>query len=311
MFFINSQFIGDMHSICYTPIESDKYKNIKLQNAIFDAFSMTRDIYTSISSNYNKVWDVDTILYAEFQNTVSAGSVDWQKVDTPMFLIKRRESGEDDNSWITIAKYDIVDGDTVNETLIDFLNASKITYDYAFVPIRNGAEGEYIMNTVYSEFDGIAIMERGEYWWSPITDAFVNTTRNVEKSFNTMLNNRYPISVTRAITNYDSGDGHGMFLPFVEEECRFVSEDSSRVRHQKKFMDFLTNYQPKILKTLDGRIWLVDVAPSPTDQANGYYDERYVDFQWNEIGRYDSEKDLYRSNLLAVEEKYWSQNYAD
>lgn len=311
MLFLNSQFVGDIHSIAYTPIEADKFKTIKLQNAIFDAFSMTHDIYSTPSSNYNKVWDVDTILYAEFQNTVSAGSVDWQKVDIPMFLIKRRESGEDDTSWITIAQYDIIDGDTVNEVVIDFLNASKTTYDYAFVPIRNGTEGEYIMNTVYSEFDGIALMERGEYWWSPITDAFVNTTRNIEKSFNTMLNNRYPISVTRAVTNYDSGDGHGMFLPFVEEECRFIAEDAPRIRYQKKFMDFLTNYQPKILKTLDGRIWLVDVAPSPTDQANGYYDERYVDFQWHEIGKYDSEKDLYRSNLLAVEEEYWSQNYAD
>ena len=311
MLFLNSQLIGDMHSICYTPTQVDKFKNVKLQNAIFDSLYMTNDVYSAPSSSHPVAWDIDTIMYAEFENTVSAGSVDWQKKDTPLYLIKRRESGEDDNAWITISKRDIEDGDTVNEVVIDFLNASKVTYDYAFVPIRNGTEGEYIMNTVYSEFDGICVMERGEYWWTPITDANINTTRNIEKGMNTMLNNRYPISVTRAITNYDSGDARGMFLPFDEEECRFIAEDSSRVRHQKKFMDFLTNYQPKILKALDGRIWLVDVSPSPTDEANTYYDERYQSFTWYEIGRHDSEQDLYRANLLNVSEEYWSKNYSD
>ena len=311
MLFLNSQFIGDTHSICYSPTDTDKFNTVKLQNAIFDAFYLTNDIYTAPSGSYPKAWDVDTIMYAEFKDTVSAGSVDWQKKDTPVYLVKRRESGGDDSSWITIAKYDIVDGDTVNQATIDFLNASKTMYDYAFVPIRNGSEGEYIMNTVLSEFDGICVMERGSYWWSPITDAKVDTTRNIEKSFNTMLNNRYPISVTRAITNYDSGSATGMFVPYDEDECRFINDAESRIPYQKKFMDFLTNYQPKIFKTLDGRIWLVDVVPSPEDRASNYYDERYVTFSWHEIGRYDSEKDLYRSNLITVEEEYWSQNYSD
>lgn len=310
MLFLNSQFIGEMHSLVYTPIESDNYKKITLENALIDTFSMTKDVTTEPSSRPVTEWDVDTILYAEYNKTVSAGSVDWQKTDTPMFLIKRRESGADDNSWITLAKHDITDGDSVNSLGVDFLNASKTTYDYAFVPIRNGSEGEYIMNTVYSEFDGICVMEKGSYWWSPITNANSDRSRVVEKSTNTMLNNRYPVTVTRAITNYDSGQATGMFVPFDEVECKFITEDNSRVRYQKKFMDFLTNYQPKIYKTLDGEIWLVDVSPSPSNNANSAYYDRYVTFDWYEIGKHDSEQDLYRSNLLDVEEEYWSRTYA-
>lgn len=73
-------------------------------------------------------------------------------------------------------------------------------------------------------------------------------------------------------------------------------------------MDFLCDSVPKILKLPDGRKWLIQVTPNPTDTAEENYNNRYINFTWVEIGDMDSEEDLYYLGLSDVSPEWWN-NY--
>ncbi len=49
------------------------------------------------------------------------------------------------------------------------------------------------------------------------------------------------------------------------------------------------------------------VTGDPTDTANGTYNNRDISFEWTEIGNYESERDLYNTNLSDVEEEWWNE----
>ena len=49
-------------------------------------------------------------------------------------------------------------------------------------------------------------------------------------------------------------------------------------------MHFLTNGQPKILKSFDGRIWMVDITGDPTATVQNHPDQVSISFNFTEIG---------------------------
>ncbi len=71
-------------------------------------------------------------------------------------------------------------------------------------------------------------------------------------------------------------------------------------------MDFIADGIPKILKLFDGRIWLVQTTPNPSDTAEESYNNRYITFTWVEIGNINSEEDLYYLGLSEVTEEWWN-----
>lgn len=64
---------------------------------------------------------------------------------------------------------------------------------------------------------------------------------------------------------------------------------------------------PKILKSFDGRMWMINVDGSPTDSMDGHWQHRIIDFQWYESGDYTNEEDLYESGLSNVSSEFWGK----
>lgn len=309
MFFLGLDFLGDSPSSVIIPVNVDSVESVNATGGWYDTVYMTRSTEDFPSSRIPTTWDEDTVLYADFDGTTSAGNLNWSAKNTNPILIKRRrkDSASGANDWITIHQHNVEEGGEFNFVYIDFTNQANVDYEYALVPVMGNTEGEYSVESIRSEMNmKIFIMEDGAYWNTYVTDDALNTTRNISKSYHTILHRRYPVSVSSATVNYDSGESSGEWYPFDEENCEVILDDPVRVRYQKEFMDFLTNYKPKILKSFDGRIWLVDVNPSPTDNMREIYFLREVGFSWTEIGNYESENDLYRSGLINVEPAYWS-----
>ena len=103
--------------------------------------------------------------------------------------------------------------------------------------------------------------------------------------------------------NYDSGSVDGKFYD-LDEACQII-EDKGYF-YKTGLMDFLTNQKPKIIKHPDGRIWLAQVMPSPTDSGDETYKFRNIVFQWAEVGKHDSNEDMYWADLNDVSEIYWN-----
>ena len=49
------------------------------------------------------------------------------------------------------------------------------------------------------------------------------------------------------------------------------------------------------------------ITGDPTDTADTTYQNRNISFEWTEIGDYNSERDLYYTNLSDIEEKWWNK----
>ena len=118
------------------------------------------------------------------------------------------------------------------------------------------------------------------------------------------------------LANYDTGECSGNFVP-VEEDNKCIQPDFSkdgdyaRVQYQKKVMDFIAKNCPGILKMPDGRTWIIQVTPSPSDSAQDTYNNRNISFSWVEIGDVNSEADLYYLGMSDVSPEWWSKSYND
>ena len=312
--FLGTSLIGDSSSYTITPTYVDNIRHLNLRNGFFDSLTVNDDVKKyDVNSPIPKKWEVSTIMMGDFDGTTSLGVLDIDLDLVDSILVKRREVSENnpDHDWLIIEYVDMSDLtydeklETINSFKYDNTNRSLATYEYAIVPLIDDEEVMTVSGTVESYFDGIFILDQNEIWGTIVTDAFINTTRNIEKQYQTTLNRRYPVSASASVVNYDSGSATGEFVPFDDETCTLIYDDRIRTDYQKRFMDFLTDYKAKILKSLDGRIWLVDVSPSPADNAVNMYNRRQVTFNWVEIGDYESQKDTYYSKFYDIPQRYW------
>lgn len=307
MLFCGNSFVGGICSI--TPTNIDNINYVELKNGIYD------DLYVSKATNFEltakcpEEWDFDTVLWAKFNGNASAGNVDWNLETTSHLVLKSRNEGE--FKWKTIAVKEIhtIDDFTINYP--DYFIASGQTVEYAIVNVLYGSEGNYATTKITPKFDKMFLIENDIVWGTDITDGFCDTTRNIPSSTVELLNSKYPIFVRNTIANYDTGNCKGAFVPLVNEEScalAFGEEyDYMRIQYQKGFMDFISDGIPKILKLPDGRMWIIQITPNPSDTANQMYNNREISWSWVEIGDVNSEEDLYYLGLSDVSPEWWNK----
>ena len=306
MFLCGSNFVGGHLACAITPTGINNINYVELSNGVYDDLFISKSVDLE---NVNTDWDFDTVLYAQFNNSTNAGNVDWNLETVSHIVLKSRRKG--DFKWITLNIKEINTLDDFEINYPDYLIASGEEKEYAIVPVLYGVEGNYAVSSITPKFSKMFIIEGDIVWGTEITDGFCDTTRNIPSSTVELLNNKYPIFVRNTIANYDTGSCTGSFVPFVDEntcELAYDSEhDYQRIKYQKEFMDFISDGIPKILKLPDGRMWIIQVTPNPTDNVDQSYNNRRITFSWVEIGDINSEEDLYYLGLSNVSPEWWNK----
>ena len=308
MFICGSNFVGGALACAITPTGIDNINYVELKNGIYDDLYITRNTEFEITDQVPQQWDFDTVLWAKFNGNTHAGNIDWDLETTSHIILKSRV--EEQFRWKTLVVKEI---NTIDDFVInypDYFIASGQPVEYAVVNILYGAEGTYAVTSVTSKFTKMFLVEDQTVWGTEITDGYCDTTRNIPSSTVPLLNNKYPMFVRNSMANYDTGNCEGAFVPLTDEnECELAYDskyDYKRIKYQREFMDFICDGVPKCLKLPDGRLWIVQVTPNPTDTANQTYNNREISFQWVEVGDVNSEEDLYYLGLSDVEEQWWN-----
>lgn len=308
MFICGSNFVGGALACALTPTGIENINYVELKNGIYDDLYITKAIDFELSHQCPQEWDFDTVLWAKFNNTTDAGNVDWNLETTSHIILKSRTEGNFE--WKTIAVKEVNSTDDFVINYPDYFVASGQPVEYAIVPVLYGQEGIYASTSVTSKFDKMFLIEGNTVWGTEITDGYCDTTRNIPSSNVELLHRKYPIFVRNTIANYDTGNCKGAFVPLIEEEgCELAYDeqyDYQRIKYQRDFMDYICDSIPKILKLPDGRLWLIQVTPNPTDTANQAYNDREISWSWIEIGSVDSEEDLYYLGFSNVGQEWWS-----
>lgn len=307
MFICGSIFVGGALACALTPTGIENINYVELQNGIYDDLYISKSVDFELTNKCPAAWDFDTVLWAKFNNTTDAGNIDWNLETTSHIILKSRTEGNYKWKTIFVKEVNAVEDFAINYP--DYFVASGQPVEYAVVNVMNGCEGTYAITQVTSQFSKLFLIEGNTVWGTEITDGFCDTTRNIPSSTVELLSSRYPIFVRNTIANYDTGNCKGSFVPLDEESCELTydsEQDYERIRYQRKFMDYICDSIPKILKLPDGRLWLVQITPNPSDTANQQYNDREISWSWVEVGDVNSEEDLYYLGFSNVEPEWWA-----
>lgn len=309
MFICGNDFAGGASSCAVTPTNIGNINYVELKKGIYDDLYLTKSTDFTVGNNCPEDWDFDTVLYAKLNNNTNAGNIDWNVETTSHIILKCRNEGE--FRWKTIATKEIHTADDFTINYPDYLIASGQTVEYAVVNVLYGCEGNYATSKITPKFHKMFLIEDDIVWGTEITDGFCDTTRNIPSSTVELLNSKYPVFVKNGKADYDTGSCRGSLVPLAEKEgCQLAYDpqyDYKRIQYQKEFMDFISDGAPKILKLPDGRMWIVQVTPNPSDTANQTYNNREISWNWVEIGDVSSEEDLYYLGLSKVSPEWWNQ----
>ena len=295
-------FFRDENALNPSPLRNGIFTSTQLKNGIFSHWYITRDINSPYSSEEPTLWEYLTVMDANFNGTLQAGNVGYVLDNIDGIKIKRRKVGEYD--WITLNYVSAEElGETLSFVLNDNLNQNDIEYEYAFVPVFQGIEGNYITNTIKSKFNGVFISD-AESIYKFYTNVSYGTNERVQQiGVFEPFGRKYPVVVSNALLNYETGSFKGDILNNDFLETRKINAKEI-VEKRKQIIDFLTNKKAKILKDWNGNFWLIFITDNiQTGYANNSgMSIVNVDAEWTEIGDANSGSDLYLNGILKEEQ---------
>lgn len=296
--FLNYNFFSDINALDNAPSNVESINNVKLTNAIFEHFNVTQNINTEVNTSIPTAWDYDTILDANFENNLNAGNVDFLVEQISAIKIKRRVQGTFD--WLTLATIPINSVNDLNFVFNDLLNKNGVQYEYAFVPIIENVEGNYIIDTVFSQFNGVFIGDAQNIYKFLYEVEYGSNSRNQQVGIFEVLGQQYPVFVANGALSYESGSVTATILNDDFEKTGVI--DRIAITQQKDIIkDFLTNKKAKILKDWNSNEWLCIV----NSNINVTYKSNYgmgipsIQFNWTQIGDASNQQDLYKNGILT------------
>lgn len=296
--FLNYNFFADGDALNTAPSSVDNITNVKLTNSIFDHFNVTKNTSTAVSTSIPTEWDYDTIMNASFNNNIDAGNVNYLINQISSIKIKRRKQGDFD--WLTLATIPINKVEDLSFIFNDLLNQDNVTYEYALVPIIGEIEGQYLINSIMSQFNGVFIGNAETIYKFLYEVKYSSNQRNQQVGVFQVLGQQYPIVVANGALSYESGNVTATILNDDFEKTGIIDR-AEIVKQKDALKNFLTDKKPKILKDWNGNIWLCIV--------NSNIDVSYkegtgmgipvISFDWTEIGESNNQQSLYNNGILS------------
>lgn len=296
---IGYNFCADGNAVDPTPTAVNNITSTQLKSGIYDQFNVSKNTTFDYSSIQPTDWDIDTIMNANFNGSISAGNTDQLSTNTTAVRIKRRVKGTFD--WITIKEMPVSSPEDLSFLITDNLNACNVEYEYAFVPMIEGAEGSYIIETILSKFQGVFICDADAVFKLRAGVEYDGNTTNQQVGVFQPYNRQYPVIVSNSLINYKTGSIGGWVLPEDFEDNHTIDRYAI-MQEKESLLKFLTNKKPKIIKDMNGNNWLVYFTGNPSLTYQNNYGQGMVKInaEWTEIGDPNSKDDLYDSGLIPT-----------
>ena len=299
MVFLGTTFCSGRHSLLPSTTSLANITALQIFDGTYNQLFLSADSSLTVN-NYDDKWTIDTEMNATFDNTLEAGNTDFAVSTTDYIVIKRREVGT--TSWVTIYAKKINKADDFNISIKDTYARAGVEYEYCASSFLNGVENNYIIQNVYSDFDGYYITDKDCLYGTIYDVDGCDTSRNMTSQTLEILNSKYMTVVSNSALNCDSGSITGTFLK-LDDNKEFNS--SATLQYRTDVMNRLSNKKPLILKIHDGRIWMIRVTGNPTDSKDTHPNTRQITFEWVEVGDVNDMRTLYNAGLIDVESRWW------
>ncbi|WP_225415000.1 hypothetical protein [Limosilactobacillus reuteri] len=271
-----------------TGIPTSELDEVTMGAGMYDEMYVTVDDETTSEPTKPDQWTLKTIMDANFNNTLEAGSINGRRHHVVKLQMYRREYENPASDWLLISEFSYEEKYNLY-TVIDRFVENYKTYEYALVPLAKDITGEMLISKpVQAKFTGTFISDVQHNYSMFINLQFSDLTYNNNVSKVVPLNGKYPI-VTYGNANYRTGSVK--FLPLTpEQEFGYASEIDSHAEfdNRKKIIDFLSNGQAKVIRRDDGDVIVVATNNVRTESISESVDElSNVTFDFTEIGGLD------------------------
>ncbi len=298
MIFLGTTFCSGKYSLSSPTAKLADITAIQLFDGTYNHLLVSTNPSCTVK-DFDSGWTYDTKLNASYDENLEAGNSGFSLNTTEYMVIKRREAGT--QNWLVIYSQKVKDREDLNVHIKDTYARAGVEYEYCISSYAGGVENCYVIQNVYSDFDGYFITDKDELYGTIYDVDGCDTSRNITSQVLQLLNSKYVSVVSNSSANYDSGSITGTFLKIDRDG---VDAESS-LKYRQSFKDRLANKKPLILKVSDGRIWMIKVINTPTDNQGGHPDLRQITFEWVEIGDVNDMKSLYYAGLSDVEPRWW------
>lgn len=293
--FLNYNFCKDED--CPNPLatNSQDFTDTTIQNAVFKHFHQTKDVTSPQSSVIPTVWDYLTIMDANFKNNISAGNAADLFKDVTSIKIKRRKI--EDFNWITLKTMPITDPSMISIAFNDNLVCNFTEYEYAFVPVVQDIEGNYISESIMAEFNGIFICDQDTIFKFIAEPGYGNMEQVQKIGVFEPFGKKYPVVVTNGVINYKSSS----FSALVATDDIDMTNRKGMVEKREQLLKYFTNHKSKIIKDWNGNCWLMIITSSPNitfDNKDGM-GKMNIGFDWREVGNVNSQSDLVKTGMVS------------
>lgn len=289
-------FLFDSYALDPRPTEVEPLTSASVYNGIFDEINISAEVdpYT-IDTTIPETFTLYDIMLCNFNGNISGGTVDTNDFDS--IKIKRRIYGTFD--WLTLFEVSVNTSADIYFTKYDKYAKNNTTYEYAFVPITGGVEGNYSITSVESKFNKIYLCDKDHMYALDAGITFGSISKSNKTSIFEPIMGKYPIVVSNAELKYKSGTLSGTVITPSEDETK-VWNMSENIKLQNEMLEFLVNKKAKIYKDWMGNSYLIlvveDVNLVPNNNINGRLAD--VAFSFVEIGDTENQEDLYENGLV-------------
>ena len=295
--FLGYNFVQDGNSLDIAPTSVNNVTTVQVQNGIFDHFHLTSNVTSDYSPIKNTEWAYLDIIVANFDGNINGGNVNFLLQYLTAIKVKRRIKGT--FNWVTLKTVAVKAFEDLNFAFNDYIAANNTDYEYALVPILNGAEGDYITNSITSQFKGVFICEKDSIYKFYAGVAYGTGKRVKKIGVFEPYGSKYPVIVANAKTNYYSNSISFTVLPLDYEKNRIMDRYEIN-KLTEEILNYITNNKAKIIKDWNNSIHLV----YPSSEPNITYDNNWgmgkidISFDYVEVGDANNEKDLMEFGLV-------------
>lgn len=292
--FLGKIFMMGNSAISNTPANSPDFNNVSLSNLTLDELYATEKVLVNFTWSIPTEWDFDTLMHAEYQNDLFAGNVKYSADMVDYVRIKKRYAG--DFQWKAIYEKSINVQEDFYTEFYDYYSPSNVNVEYAYVVVIGGVETFLAYTSTTSIFNSYFIVDSNAAY-PMIIDAKNEVTYNRESATVVSPGRKFPYVIHNGIAKYYSGSMTATFIDM--SNCNIDVENGWKYRNQ--IDEYLTDGNPKILKSFEGDIYMINIVGAPTRTYNDHYQYITHKFDWVETGDPNSIADLYDNGFINTD----------
>lgn len=293
---IGTDFFGMDDGIMFNTVTiHTEYNSLESYFGLLDHLYVDQDITVFSDIEKNKLFHYSTVILAQFNGTLEAGSISNNGVEIDKIRFQKRKT--DDLYWTDVAELEYEPATKKFYESLDKYIQNDFEYEYSLLPVTDEVLGLRVVSApIIAAFEGYFISDKNNNFHLLFNGEMGSITHVNPSSVFEPVNSQFPI-VAYGNLNYRQSSISALFLSPASYENNGINIRAEKMGREK-VMSFVKSRSPKIFRGQNSEIMLMTIVDNPTeDHNNKVAGVASINFNFVEIGDVSSDS-LRKHNLI-------------